>query len=121
MKLNTQYVSNNNTKTGTMTPKYIVIHNTDNFKKGANALAHAKAQYNGNFADMSCHWYVDDGDTAYQAAPHNKGDGMSVRTTAVNFSVLYQTTIQLVLKCAYNQGMIMKRRSRIPWNCVNGS
>lgn len=73
MKLNTQYVSNNNTKSGTMTPKYIVIHNTDNFKKGANALAHAKAQYNGNFADMSCHWYVDDGDTAYQAAPHNKG------------------------------------------------
>lgn len=73
MKLNTQYVSNNNTKSGTMTPKYIVIHNTDNFKKGANAFAHAKAQYNGNFADMSCHWYVDDGDTAYQATSHNKG------------------------------------------------
>lgn len=73
MKLNTQYVSNKNTKSGTMTPNYIVIHNTDNFKKGANALAHAKAQYNGNFSDMSCHWYVDDGDTAYQATPHNKG------------------------------------------------
>lgn len=73
MKLNTQYVSNNNTKTGTMVPEYIAIHNTDNFKKGANALAHAKAQYNGNFSDMSCHWYVDDGDTAYQGTPHNKG------------------------------------------------
>lgn len=73
MKLNTKYVSNNNTKTGTMTPKYIVIHNTDNFSAGANALAHAKAQYSGNFSGMSCHWYVDDGDTAYQATPHNKG------------------------------------------------
>lgn len=73
LKRNTQYVSNNNTKSGTMTPKYIVIHNTDNYNAGANALAHAKAQYQGNFADMSCHWYVDDSGTVYQATPHNKG------------------------------------------------
>ena len=52
---------------------WIIVHNTDNFAAGADALAHARAQYNGNFQNMSAHYYVDDGDTAYQAAPHSRG------------------------------------------------
>jgi len=72
MKVNRTYVSNNNTYVGNA-PKYIVIHNTDNFNAGANALAHAKAQYNGNFSGMSAHYYTDDGDMVYQAAPHSRG------------------------------------------------
>lgn len=72
MQINTQYISNNNTYSNN-TPTYIVIHNTDNYNSGANAKAHALAQYNGNFSDMSAHWYTDDGDVAYQAAPHNRG------------------------------------------------
>lgn len=67
------YISTRNTKSGTMKPKYIVIHNTDNYNAGANALAHAKSQYNGNFVDMSCHFYTDDKNKAYQATPTNKG------------------------------------------------
>ena len=49
MKLNTSLISNNNSYANQV-PKYIVIHNTDNFAKGANAKAHAKAQHDGNFS-----------------------------------------------------------------------
>lgn len=48
MKINKQYVSNNNSYPR-QNPIYIVIHNTDNYSAGANAKAHASAQYNGNF------------------------------------------------------------------------
>lgn len=71
MKVNKSYLSTNNTYSGNH-PQYIVIHNTDNFRAGANALAHAKAQYNGNIS-TSVHYYTDDGDTVYQMAPHENG------------------------------------------------
>lgn len=72
MNINRSYVSNNNTYASN-NPQYIVVHNTDNFAAGANANAHARAQYNGNFDGMSAHYYTDDGDTAYQATPHSRG------------------------------------------------
>ena len=72
MNINRTYVSTQNTYSGN-TSEYIVIHNTDNFSKGANALAHAKAQSQGNLSGMSAHYYTDDGSTVYQAAEHNRG------------------------------------------------
>ncbi|MDD2979130.1 MAG: glucosaminidase domain-containing protein [Hespellia sp.] len=72
MNINRSYVSNNNTYASN-NPQYIVVHNTDNFAAGADAKRHATAQYNGNFDNMSVHYYTDDTDTAYQAAPHNRG------------------------------------------------
>lgn len=72
MKIDRSLISNTNTYSEN-DPRCIVVHNTDNFAAGANALAHARAQYNGNFASMSAHYYVDDGDVAYQAAPHRRG------------------------------------------------
>ena len=71
MNINTSLISNNNSYAG-QTPKYIVIHNTDNYSKGANAKAHAKAQHDGNFKGYSAHVYVDDTE-AYQATPFNRG------------------------------------------------
>lgn len=71
MNLNTSLISNNNSYANQV-PKYIVIHNTDNFAKGANAKAHAKAQHDGNFSGYSAHVYVDDTE-AYQAAPFDRG------------------------------------------------
>ena len=71
MNINTSYISNNNSYANQV-PKYIVIHNTDNFAKGANAKAHAKAQHDGNFSGYSAHVYVDDTE-AYQATPFNRG------------------------------------------------
>lgn len=71
MKINTSLISNNNSYAG-QTPKYIVIHNTDNYASGANAHAHAKAQHDGNFSGYSAHVYVDDQE-AYQALPYDRG------------------------------------------------
>lgn len=71
MNLNTSLISNINSYAG-QTPVYIVIHNTDNYAKGANAKAHAKAQHDGNFKGYSAHVYVDDTE-AYQALPYNRG------------------------------------------------
>ena len=71
MKINTDYLSNKNSYEG-QTPRYIVIHNTDNDNPGADARAHAKAQHNGNFDGMSAHVYVDDKE-AYQALPFSRG------------------------------------------------
>ncbi|RDY31006.1 hypothetical protein CG710_012080 [Lachnotalea glycerini] len=71
MKVNRSYVSSNNTYSVNI-PQYIVIHNTDNFRAGADALTHAKAQFNGNLS-TSVHYYTDDNDTVYQAAAHDHG------------------------------------------------
>ena len=71
MKISKDFMSNQNSYEGNQ-PKYIVIHNTDNFNKTADANAHAKAQHDGNISGMSAHYYVDDG-AAYQAMPHDRG------------------------------------------------
>ena len=71
MNINTSLISNNNSYAG-QTPRYIVIHNTDNTAKTADAKAHATAQHNGNFHGYSAHVFVDD-KSAYQALPYNRG------------------------------------------------
>src|SRR5690625_37073 len=45
---------------GTNSKKYIVIHETANTRKGANANAHARLQANGNSRNASWHYQVDD-------------------------------------------------------------
>lgn len=72
MNINRSYISTENTYDQN-DPRYIIVHNTDNFKKGADAKAHAKAQHEGNLSGMSAHYYVDDKDTVYQAAEHKRG------------------------------------------------
>ena len=72
MRIDRSLISNTNTYSEN-DPKCIVVHNTDNFRAGADARTHAEAQHNGELSNMSAHYYVDDGDTAYQAAPHNLG------------------------------------------------
>ena len=72
MRIDRSYCSNQNTWPENH-PQCIVVHNTDNFAAGADARAHARAQYQGNFQDMSAPYYVDDGEIAYQAAPHSRG------------------------------------------------
>ena len=48
--------------------KYIMIHQTANTSKGANAYMHAKLQANGNSGQASCHYQVD-ADNIYQSFP----------------------------------------------------
>lgn len=71
MQINKDYISNQNSYKNN-TPLWIVIHNTDNFKKGADAKAHAKAQHDGNFSGMSAHYYTDD-KSGCQAMQHDRG------------------------------------------------
>ena len=52
-------------------PKYIVIHETDNWNEGAGAYRHALAMYNGNLKG-TVHYYVDDKDI-YQTLDHKHG------------------------------------------------
>lgn len=71
MNINRQYVSNENTTANkTNAKKYIVIHETDNFKKGAGALRHADAQSKDNLS-TSVHFYCGS-DGVYQAAELDK-------------------------------------------------
>lgn len=66
MNINRQYISDKNTYKKVNAKKYIVIHETDNFKKGADGLRHAQAQFNGNLS-TSVHFYCGS-DGVYQAA-----------------------------------------------------
>lgn len=52
-------------------PAYVVIHETDNWSKGAGAKAHATAMKNGNLAG-TVHYYVDSG-SIYQTLDHKDG------------------------------------------------
>lgn len=70
MQINRQYISAKNTYNRVNAKKYIVIHETDNFKKGADGLRHAKAQYNGNLS-TSVHFYCGS-DGIYQVAELDK-------------------------------------------------
>lgn len=69
MNINKQYISNKNTNSAPNKPKYIVIHETDNFRVGANGLAHATAQYKGHL-NTSVHFYCGD-DGIYQVADYS--------------------------------------------------
>ena len=50
-------------------PAYVVIHETDNWGKGADANAHARAMSNGNL-DATVHYYVDS-KSIYQTLEHS--------------------------------------------------
>lgn len=52
-------------------PAYVVIHETDNWSRGADAKAHATAMKNGNLAG-TVHYYVDS-TSIYQTLDHKDG------------------------------------------------
>ena len=64
-------ISKKNCYIGQNKPAYIVIHETDNWSKGADAKAHATAMKNGNLAG-NVHYYVDS-KSVYQTLDHNDG------------------------------------------------
>lgn len=64
-------ISKKNCYIGQNKPAYIVIHETDNWSKGADAKAHATAMKNGNLAG-TVHYYVDS-KSIYQTLDHADG------------------------------------------------
>lgn len=67
----TKMISKKNCYIGQNKPAYIVIHETDNWSKGADAKAHATAMKNGNLAG-TVHYYVDSR-SVYQTLNHADG------------------------------------------------
>ena len=67
----TKMISKKNCYIGQNKPAYIVIHETDNWSKGADAKAHATAMKNGNLAG-TVHYYVDS-KSIYQTLDHSDG------------------------------------------------
>lgn len=67
----TKMITKKNCYVGQNKPAYVVIHETDNWSKGANAKAHATAMKNGNLAG-TVHYYVDS-DSIYQTLEHQDG------------------------------------------------
>lgn len=53
-------IANSVTYSGTNTKTYLIIHETDNTNKGADADAHGRLQANGNSRNASWHYSVDD-------------------------------------------------------------
>lgn len=71
MKINREFITSQNTYGGKNSPKYIVIHETDNWSNGAGAQRHASAQAAGHLS-TSVHYYSGS-DGVYQAASHTDG------------------------------------------------
>ena len=67
----TKMISKKNCYIGQNKPAYVVIHETDNWSKGADAKAHATAMKNGNLAG-TVHYYVDS-KSIYQTLEHSDG------------------------------------------------
>ena len=67
----TKMISKKNCYIGQNKPAYVVIHETDNWSKGADAKAHATAMKNGNLAG-TVHYYVDS-KSIYQTLDHSDG------------------------------------------------
>lgn len=67
----TKMISKKNCYIGQNKPAYVVIHETDNWNKGADAKAHATAMKNGNLAG-TVHYYVDS-KSIYQTLDHSDG------------------------------------------------
>ena len=69
--INRDFISKKNTYAGRNSPKYIVIHETDNTSKGAGARRHAEAQSLGHLSTYVQYYAGSDG--IYQAAEQMDG------------------------------------------------
>lgn len=109
--INRDYISTNNIYRGQNNPKYIVVHETDNFAKGAGAKRHAEAQAAGHLS-MSVHYYAGS-DGIYQAAVHTDGTYSVGREYGGNHSIKDATnrnTINIEI-CVNEDGDYMKARA----------
>ncbi|MEY9979670.1 N-acetylmuramoyl-L-alanine amidase family protein [Lysinibacillus sp. RC79] len=98
--------------------KYIVVHETDNTRSGADADAHARLQYNGNSRSASWHYTVDDKEAVQSfehawrcwAAGSNKGNNEGIQVEICvnadgNYLKAVQNTAELVAKILKDEGI----------------
>ena len=108
--INKDYISTENTYQGQNAPKYIVVHETDNFAAGANAERHASAQAAGHLS-TSVHYYCGS-DGVCQAARHSDGTYSVGRESGGSHSVKDATnrnTVNIEI-CVNSDGDYAKAR-----------
>lgn len=88
----TKMISKKNCYIGQNKPAYIVIHETDNWSKGADAKAHATAMKNGNLAG-TVHYYVDSR-SVYQTLNHADG-AWAVGDGKVKYGITNRNSINI--------------------------
>ena len=98
--------------------KYIVVHETDNTRSGADADAHARLQANGNSRAASWHWSVDDKEAvqsfehtwkcwaAGTATGNNQGIHIEMCVNSDgNYTKTLQNTAELIAKIMNDEGI----------------
>ena len=98
--------------------KYIVVHETDNTRSGADADAHARLQYNGNSRSASWHYTVDDKEAVQSfehtwkcwAAGSNTGNNEGIQIEVCvnsdgNYQKAMQNAAELVAKVMKEEGI----------------
>ena len=101
--------------------KFIVVHETDNTRSGADADAHARLQMNGNGRQASWHWQVDDKEAVQSfehmwscwAAGSYKGNEEGIQVEMCvnsdgNYLKAVQNTAELVAKIMKDEGIPIK-------------
>ncbi|EON70178.1 N-acetylmuramoyl-L-alanine amidase [Lysinibacillus sphaericus] len=101
--------------------KYIVVHETDNTRSGADADAHARLQYNGNSRSASWHYTVDDKEAVQSfehswkcwAAGSNTGNNEGIQIEVCvnsdgNYHKAMQNTAELVAKIMKDENISIK-------------
>lgn len=77
LQINKNYLKSHKCGVGKNTPRFIVIHETDNSTEGADAIRHGMAHINGNLGDASVHFFVDQDNIVqtleYKDAPWHVG------------------------------------------------
>lgn len=100
------------------TKKYIVVHETDNERSGADADAHARLQFNGNSRSASWHYTVDDKEAVQSfehawrcwAAGSNTGNNQGIQVEVCvnsdgNYLKAMQNAAELVAKIMKDEGI----------------
>ncbi|MFY0521473.1 N-acetylmuramoyl-L-alanine amidase family protein [Lysinibacillus sp. UGB7] len=101
--------------------KYIVVHETDNTRSGADADAHARLQYNVNSRSASWHYTVDDKEAVQSfehtwkcwAAGSNTGNNEGIQIEVCvnsdgNYQKAMQNAAELVAKVMKEEGIPIK-------------
>lgn len=109
--INKDFISTKNTYIGQNKPRYIIVHETDNYAAGAGAKRHAEAQAAGHLS-TSVHYYAGS-DGIYQAANHSDSTWSVGREYGGNHSIKDATnrnTINIEI-CVNEDGDYMKARA----------
>lgn len=107
-------IAKNHCYIGDNSPAYVVVHETDNWDRGAGAETHARALYNGNLGG-SVHFYVDDTDI-YQTLDLTDG-AYAVGDGGGRYGITNRNSINLEI-CVNPDSNYYKAVENAKWLCA---